>query len=35
MAVFWYKLVKSKKISLDDVPAKWHDIVEQMLEEDE
>ncbi len=35
MAEFWYKLVKSGKKTLDDVPAKWRDIVEQMLEEDD
>ena len=33
MAEFWYKLVKSGKKTLDEVPEKWRDEVERMLEE--
>ena len=33
MAEFWYKLVVSGKKTLDQVPEKWRDIVEKMLEE--
>lgn len=35
MAVIWYKLVKSGKKTLDQVPEIWRDEVEKMLEEDE
>ena len=35
MAEFWYKMVKSGKKTIDDVPEKWREIVRQMLEEDE
>ena len=35
MIQFWYKLVKSGAKTLEDVPAKWHDAVEQLLAEDE
>ena len=34
MAEFWYKLVKSGRKTIDDVPEKWREIVRQMLEED-
>lgn len=33
MAEFWYKLVVSGKKTLEQVPEKWRDIVEKMLEE--
>lgn len=33
MAEFWYKLVKSGKKTLDEVPEKWREEVERMLEE--
>lgn len=32
MAYFWYKLVKSGMKTVDDVPEKWRDEVEKMLE---
>lgn len=32
MAYFWYKLVKSGVKTIDDVPEKWRDEVERMLE---
>lgn len=32
MAYFWYKLVKSGAKTIDDVPEKWRDEVERMLE---
>lgn len=32
MALFWYKLVKSGVKTIDDVPPKWRDEVEAMLE---
>ena len=32
MAYFWYKLVKSGMKTIDDVPEKWRDEVEEMLE---
>lgn len=32
MAYFWYKLVKSGMKTVDDVPEKWRDEVEEMLE---
>ena len=34
MAEFWYKLVKSGKKTIDEVPEKWREIVRKMLEED-
>lgn len=34
MAEFWYKLVKSGRKTIDDVPEKWREIVRKMLEED-
>lgn len=33
MADFWYKLVKSGRKTIDDVPEKWREIVREMLEE--
>ena len=33
MAEFWYKMVKSGKKTLEEVPEKWREIVRQMLEE--
>lgn len=33
MAEFWYKMVKYKGYPLESVPAKYREIVEQMLEE--
>ena len=33
MAKFWYKLVKSGAKTIDEVPEKWRDEVERMLEE--
>ena len=33
MAEFWYKLVKSGKKTLDEVPEKWREEVERMLGE--
>lgn len=33
MAEFWYKLVKSGKKTIDEVPEKWREEVERMLEE--
>ena len=33
MAEFWYKLVKSGKKTIDEVPEKWRDIVREMLGE--
>lgn len=33
MAKFWYKLVKSGVKTIDEVPEKWRDEVERMLEE--
>lgn len=35
MAEFWYKLVKSGKKTIDEVPEKWREIVQKMLEENE
>ncbi len=35
MAVFWYKLVAAGERTLDQVPVKWRDEVEHMLEENE
>ena len=35
MAEFWYKLVKSGKKTLDEVPEKWREIVREMLGENE
>lgn len=35
MAEFWYKMVKSGKKTIDEVPEKWREIVREMLEEDE
>lgn len=35
MADFWYKMVKAGKKTLDEVPAKYRDIVREMLEHDE
>lgn len=35
MAEFWYKLVKSGRKTLEQVPAKWRALVEEMLKEDE
>ena len=32
MAYFWYKLVKSGAKTIDVVPEKWRDEVEEMLE---
>lgn len=32
MAEFWYKLVKSGRKTLDEVPEKWREIVRAMLE---
>lgn len=34
MALFWYKLVRSGVKTIDDVPAKWREEVEAMLEDD-
>lgn len=33
MAEFWYKLVKSGKKTIEQVPAKWREEVRAMLEE--
>lgn len=35
MAEFWYKLVKSGKKTIDEVPEKWREIVQKTLEENE
>lgn len=35
MAEFWYKLVKAGRKTIDDVPVRWREAVERMLEEDE
>lgn len=35
MAEFWYKLVKSGRKTLEQVPVKWRALVEEMLKEDE
>ena len=35
MAEFWHKMVKYKGYPLESVLAKYREIVEQMLEEDE
>lgn len=32
MAEFWYKLVKSGRKTIDDVPEKWREEVRAMLE---
>lgn len=32
MAEFWYKLVKSGRKTLDEVPERWREIVRAMLE---
>lgn len=32
MAEFWYKLVKSGRKTIDDVPEKWRETVRAMLE---
>lgn len=34
MAQFWYKLVKAGKKTLDEVPAKYREEVEALLNED-
>ena len=34
MAEFWYRLVKSGMKTIDDVPDKWREEVERMLEDD-
>lgn len=34
MAEFWYKLVKSGRKTIDDVPIKWREEVRAMLEEE-
>lgn len=34
MAEFWYKLVKSGRKTIDDVPIKWQEEVRAMLEEE-
>ena len=31
MAEFWYKLVKSGKKTIDEVPERWREIVRAML----
>ena len=33
MAEFWYKLIKSGKKTIDDVPEKWRAEVEEMLKD--
>ena len=33
MAEFWYKMVKSGRKTIDEVPEKWREIVREMLEE--
>lgn len=34
--VKWYVMrIKSEKMTLEDVPKKWHDAVEKTLSEDE
>lgn len=35
MAEFWYKLVKSGKKTIEQVPAKWREEVRAMLEEND
>lgn len=35
MAEFWYRLVKNGVKTIDDVPEKWREEVERMLEEDD
>lgn len=35
MAEFWYRMVKSGKKTIDEVPAKWRAEVEAMLEGDD
>ena len=32
MAEFWYKLVKSGRKTLEEVPERWREIVRAMLE---
>jgi len=35
MAQFWYKLVKSGTKTIDDVPVKWRDAVQALLDADD
>lgn len=35
MAEFWYRMVKEAGYPLERVPAKYREIVEKMLEDDE
>lgn len=35
MILFWYKLVKSGAKTIDDVPDKWRDAVQELLGGDE
>lgn len=35
MAKIYYKKIKEGKITIEDVPAKWRDEVQRMLDEDD
>lgn len=34
MAKIYYRWIKAGKLTIDQVPAKWRDTVQEMLEED-